>query len=43
MLWHSGTHVPILHPDIWYLIYHIRKYTVEVIKQNLLQCAMPTS
>ena len=28
MLWHSGIHMSILHLDTWYLIHHIKKYTV---------------
>lgn len=43
MRWYSGTHKSILHLATWYLIYHIKEYTVEVIKQDLLQCAIPTS
>lgn len=33
-LWHSDTHTSILHLDTWYMIYHIKRYIVEVIKQE---------
>lgn len=41
--WHSGTHMSIFHLDTLYMLFHIKEYAVEVIKQNLHQCTIPTS
>lgn len=42
-LWPLGTLVSILLLDSWYMIYHIKEYIVEVIKQNLASVPYPTS